>query len=654
MEASTRPNILLLTVDQLMFPRFAYGPYGGFHPGIKDILGFIDAGGDDNPFRKFFPGFAALRQNAAIFRNHTIAASACIPSRAAIYTGQYGTRTGVTQTDGLFKSGDAAAFPWLAADGIPTIGHWFQKAGYHTHYFGKWHVSNPPEHSLKRYGFDDWELSYPEPHGSSVNNLGAFRDIGFADLACDFLRRMALGQPYNRALAEQAYVAPRADPPSTTPQPWLAVASFTNPHDIATYPILPRQLDPNALPVGPLHVPTEGTRSTTPVSGSLTFPLNPLNFPQDNARLPANVHDTLVNKPRCQRDYAYKMGLALAAKTGLALHQAKEEIDPVTVTLNSGIPFQLTAAPDVSTLRFNQYYAWLIHLVDGHIARVLRTLDESGLRENTLVVFLSDHGEYAGAHGYMMEKWHTAYQEALHVPLVVQFPPQQQLPPATRRIDALTSHVDILPTLLGLANIPPAEIAAIRTDLRLHRPVPPFVGADLSPLARGDSTTVVEPDGTPREGVLFVTDDEITEPLPRTGDPHQLHDEALFSVFVRSVEALREGTPHAGKVPELAPGAVCQPNHVRCMRTPRWKLARTWDPSGGHADQWELYDLENDPLEMENLLVYDGPFPTVIADLPEKLTHAQVEAAARATHALLEKYEAKVLSPWPEEPPAAP
>jgi arylsulfatase A-like enzyme len=50
-----------------------------------------------------------LRQNAVVLRNHTIAASACTPSRAVIYTGQYGTRTGVT--DGLFKNGDAPNFP---------------------------------------------------------------------------------------------------------------------------------------------------------------------------------------------------------------------------------------------------------------------------------------------------------------------------------------------------------------------------------------------------------------------------------------------------------------------------------------------------------------------------------------------------------------
>ena len=36
---------------------------------------------------------------------------------------------------------------------------------------------------------------------------------------------------------------------------------------------------------------------------------------------------------------------------------------------------------------------------------------------------LDAHGEYGAAHGMMIEKWYTAYQEALHVPVVVQFPP---------------------------------------------------------------------------------------------------------------------------------------------------------------------------------------------------------------------------------------
>ncbi|WP_223621746.1 sulfatase-like hydrolase/transferase [Lysobacter sp. ESA13C] len=639
------PNLLVILVDQLRFPRFAYGPDGGFAPGLKEIVGFQGEPEADNAYRDFFPGLWSLRQHSVVLRRHTIASSACIPSRTALMTGHYGARTGVTQTDGLFKNGDAAAFPWLAADGIPTLGHWFRGAGYKTHYFGKWHVSNPPGHSLQEYGFDDWELSWPEPHGSSINNLGAYRDIGFCDLVCGFLRGQGLGLPYNRRLAQHDQSHPLSPDPSTDPKPWLAVASFANPHDIATYPGLPRGLDPNAPPLGPLPVPAQGTRSNPPTAGSLQFELNPQGFPQDNANVPPSMDEALLNKPSCQFDYAYKMGLALAAKSGLAA-QDQAGLDAVNAALAAGIPFQLTRDPEQAALRFVQYYAWLQHLVDGHIKRVLDALDESGQRENTIVVFLADHGEYGAAHGYMIEKWHTAYQEALHVPVVIHSP-RVNAQADMRQIDALTSHVDIVPTLLGLADVGEEEVAKIRETLRETRPVPPFPGVDLSAVIHGRETVPKEPDGRPREGILFATDDEITERLRGHLDPHQLHSDREFKTFLEMVEVVRDGSsplPYNGPVPQLAPGPVRQPNHVRCVRSGEWKLARYWDPSGGEADQWELYDLEHDGCELTNLLVTDARFPTPIPALPSPYTDAQIVDTAERLYRLMQRYEKEMLS----------
>ena len=62
------------------------------------------------------------------------------------------------------------------------------------------------------------------------------------------------------------------------------------------------------------------------------------------------------------------------------------------------------------------------------------------------MVFSSDHGDMQGAHGGMHEKWHVAYEEALHVPFVVSSP---LLPGGEREIDIPTNHADLLPTLLG-------------------------------------------------------------------------------------------------------------------------------------------------------------------------------------------------------------
>ncbi|MBM7093016.1 hypothetical protein JTP67_31840, partial [Streptomyces sp. S12] len=75
--------------------------------------------------------------------------------------------------------------------------------------------------------------------------------------------------------------------------------------------------------------------SNPPTAGSLRLALNPQGFPQDNAAVPPSLEETLANKPDCQFDYAYKMGLALASKSGLAAQQ-QAGLDAVNAALLSG------------------------------------------------------------------------------------------------------------------------------------------------------------------------------------------------------------------------------------------------------------------------------------------------------------------------------
>jgi arylsulfatase A-like enzyme len=683
-----RPNILLITCDQYRFPRFTYGPNHGFDQTLKQILGFQELS-DDNPYIPFFPGLMKLRKNSVVLRNHTIAASACTPSRATIYTGQYGTRTGVTQTDGLFKNGDDSNFPWLVAGGIPTLGTWMREAGYSTHYFGKWHVSNPVVHSLERYGFDDWESSYPEPHGAQPNNLGIYRDAGFTDTACAFIRRRGLALDYDRVFASMASHNPATTGPDTSKiKPWFAVASFTNPHDIATYPGVislalpspePRVITlPNGQPVmlpngqpltlntqplfGPLTVPLEGEVTPPPQPGTMQIPLNPLGFWQDCAKAAPTQNETLDDKPTCQHEYAYKMGLALSAKAGFNIVAGLPNSPPnesaaadlaVNLALRSCIPIQLSENPDQGCLQFLQLYAWLHSVVDPHINAVLTALEESGQADNAIVIFLADHGEYGTAHGMMLEKWHTAYQEALHVPVVVSYRPlvenyaksKGKSVPAhgdvLRQCDALTSHVDILPTVLGLAGIGPEKRAKIADTLSETRPVPTLPGVDLAPLIRGEwaPNEVIESDGRHRQGVLFITDDEITAPLPPSDTVQGKRSYQEFEVYRMTVDAVRDGTGGKPAV-ELAPGAVKQPNHVRCVRTMDYKLARYLDPRGKEADQWEMYDLKHDPNEAINLVDVKKSPPTVNAKLPNS---GGLQLEANKLAALLQELELKYL-----------
>lgn len=675
MPSPTRPNILMIMVDQLYYPNFGYGD-AGFNNDLKTILSFLGSL-EGNQYAQYFPGFCKLREHAMVFTDHTIAESACIPSRASIMTGQYGPRTGVTQTDGLFKSGDAQNFPWLKFDGAPTMGDYFRELGYSTHYFGKWHVSEPPEHTLEGFGFGDWELSWPEPHGASVNNLGTYRDYQFADLACTFLRGRALGVPYNRALSQQNVSTP-LDPRKPEIKPFFAVCSFTNPHDIATYPTLPRAMQtPSGTPpvFGPglsVVIPPQGSVSATPTDGSFQVPLNPLGLPQHCATAsPTQGEDLRANnKPRAQYDCSYKVALGLAAKTGLSIAQgqAKQQgiTDPATIlanavkaTLGIAIPFQLQDQPHLAATGFLQYYAYMISMVDRHIDRVLTTLDETGLRQNTIVVFASDHGEYGAAHGMQIEKWHGAYQEVVHVPFLISSREHQADRHRPRAIKAQTTHIDILPTLLRLSGACEDDIERARRNLSKTHTAAPLPGANLIPVMLKGEGPVHGPDGKERVGVLFATDDLITEPLPRDDDPHNVQSREQYAVFAATVELLRtppgEGQPDHPYVPHLSPGPVPQPAHVRALRSGPWKLVRYCDPWSERPvpDQWELYNLNHDPIEATNLLVHDAPFPKVIPSLPEPFEAAFIAAKAEELRQELARQEALHLSPYPSAHPSS-
>jgi arylsulfatase A-like enzyme len=90
------------------------------------------------------------------------------------------------------------------------------------------------------------------------------------------------------------------------------------------------------------------------------------------------------------------------------------------------------------------YYA-LCSLIDDQIERLLATLEALGQRENTLIVFLSDHGDYMGAHRLLL-KGIPAFEEAYRVPLILNGPGI----PAGLEIDQIVSLIDLAPTLARL------------------------------------------------------------------------------------------------------------------------------------------------------------------------------------------------------------
>lgn len=93
------------------------------------------------------------------------------------------------------------------------------------------------------------------------------------------------------------------------------------------------------------------------------------------------------------------------------------------------------------------YFA-LVTLTDEHIGRLFSVVDSSPLTENTVVIYLSDHGEMAGQHGIWQKQ--CFYESSVRVPLIVRGPHLDE----GARVRANVSLVDIMPTLLDLADTP--------------------------------------------------------------------------------------------------------------------------------------------------------------------------------------------------------
>jgi choline-sulfatase len=219
-------------------------------------------------------------------------------------------------------------------------------------------------------------------------------------------------------------------------------------------------------------------------------------------------------------------------------------------------------------LDYVNFYAHLHRVVNAKIGRLLDALgdpdDPGSLRSRTVIFRCADHGEMGLSHGGLRQKAFNAYEETVHIPLVISNP---VLFPEPAETDALASLIDVLPTIATLAGAHPAE--------------PGSQGRDLSPIL---ADRAARERGRLRDaGVDF---DPVTRhPAPAPSVQEEIHftyDDHQAATALQDV-----------------PG---QPNRIRAVRTARHKFAFYFDPSGKAATEYEMYDLERDPDERRNLV----------------------------------------------------
>jgi arylsulfatase A-like enzyme len=124
----------------------------------------------------------------------------------------------------------------------------------------------------------------------------------------------------------------------------------------------------------------------------------------------------------------------------------RKRFEPDKIILHENVPDNLKtrAKKDLAG-----YYAH-ISALDDMIGKVIKNLKESGQLENTIIVFTSDHGDLLGSHGAYKKQ--QPYEESARVPMLFYIPEKLKITAAKK--DALMNSEDILPTILGLCDIP--------------------------------------------------------------------------------------------------------------------------------------------------------------------------------------------------------
>jgi arylsulfatase len=231
---------------------------------------------------------------------------------------------------------------------------------------------------------------------------------------------------------------------------------------------------------------------------------------------------------------------------------------------------------------YQSYYFNCIRDVDSHALTVLQALKKQGMEGETIVVFTADHGEMAGAHR-LRQKGPFMYKENMRVPFIVRHP---DLAGGTQST-ALASHIDLVPTLLGMAGVTPQAAATAYPFLK---------GVDLS-------AAIASPQGRTRRddsGILF------NYGVPLYMDPEFTRKGALTGKSFTRLSSLLIGLETGQFFPSLENPAL-----FRGVHDGRYKFARYFAPADHHQprdfatllarNQLELYDTASDPDEIVNL-----------------------------------------------------
>jgi arylsulfatase len=478
---------------------------------------------DELPAGYTLPARERLAQRGVVFENHRINSCVCTSSRSVIYTGRH-----IQQT----KMFDNTNFPWMSSmsTDIKTVGHMMREAGYYTAYKGKWHLTREFE--------TDNTLAAPQKIFTKEMEAYGFSDyLGVGDI----IAHTQGGYLHDGMIAAAAasWLRGKAADLAKEGKPWFLAVNLVNPHDVMFY---------NTDEPGQ---PMQAKSALTHLAGD---PPHAMYKKQWDINLPASFRQPIDAPGRPAAHTDHTIG-------------------------NDVMTGPIPANEEWRWHKRQNFYLNALQDVDRHIMTVLDELEDRGLASNTIVVLTSDHGELGGAH-QMTGKGATSYREQNNVPLIVAHPAFA----GGKRCKAVTTHLDLAPTLIALTNANPETKAAIAQTLP---------GKDFSPVLAAPEQAGLD---ALRDGQLYCFN----------------MFASLDGSFLQKASALLSQPGGAAKIKEagLRPD-MRKRGAIRSVFDGRYQFTRYFSPKQHNRptsidelfalNDVELFDLQNDPHLLDNL-----------------------------------------------------
>ncbi|WP_247656672.1 sulfatase [Maribacter sp. MMG018] len=350
------------------------------------------------------PNIDRLATNGALFRHNFVTNSICGPSRAVILTGKHSHINGFRQNGDHFDGNQ------------PTLPKLLRKAGYQTAIVGKWHLHGYPQ------GFDQWKIivdqgNYYNPdfieNGDTIRIEGYATDIITHD-ALDWLQ-------HKRNDSVPFFLMVHHKAPHRN---WMPALRHVKKYDSVQFPL------PGS------YFPTFKNQRAAEEQLQTIY---------DDMY---EGHDLKMTKEYGSTELAHNPWTTDFERM---TPEQRKQWDAAYLPKNNAFHKANLSGKELAEWKGQRYlhdYMATIAAVDEGVGSILDYLEESGLDENTLVVYTSDQGFYLGEKGWFDKRF--MYEESFSSPLLMQLP--GTIAPGTE-INAMVQNLDFAQTFLDFAGL---------------------------------------------------------------------------------------------------------------------------------------------------------------------------------------------------------